>query len=106
MKSQHLHIDNLILLGFQGVKILSVLSFENVEDRTVRTGYYLPKVQVKDCNIMIDKTNCKTYVKLKTYVKGYENILKNNTGRGDNYPTGCLLNYPFSKKIIKMLQEI
>ena len=30
-----------------------VLSFENEEDRKVRKGYYLPKVEIKDYNVMI-----------------------------------------------------
>ena len=36
--------------------------------------------------------------------KTYENIRKIATGKGDDYTTDCLLDYPLSKKIIKCLQ--
>ena len=37
---------------FQGVNI--VRSFEKENDRTAHTGYYLPKVEIKNCNFEID----------------------------------------------------
>ena len=33
----------------------------------------------------------------------YENIRKNTTGPGDDYATGCLLDYPYFKKNCKMI---
>ena len=42
---------------FQGVNRLLVLSFENEEHRKVHTRYYLPKVEVKDYNDIIDVKN-------------------------------------------------
>ena len=42
---------------FQGVNRLFVLSFENNADRTGHTGYFLPKVQIKDFNVTIDGQN-------------------------------------------------
>ena len=35
--------------------------------------------------------------------KTYENIRKNATGRGDDYTTGCLLDYPYFKENYKMI---
>ena len=37
---------------------LFLLSFENKEDRKGHTGYYLPGVEIKDYNIMIDGRKC------------------------------------------------
>ena len=51
---QNQYLDFLIDPSFQGVNRLFVLSFENEEDRKVHTGYYLPKVEIKDYNVMID----------------------------------------------------
>ena len=34
-----------------------MLSFENENDRTSHSNYYLPKVEIKDCNVMIDGKN-------------------------------------------------
>ena len=35
--------------------------------------------------------------------KTYENIIKIATGKGDDYTTGCLLNYPYFKDHYKMI---
>ena len=35
--------------------------------------------------------------------KTYENIRKIATGKGDDYTTGCLLDYPYFKKNYKMI---
>ena len=49
------YLDFLIDPSIQGVNRLFVLSFENKEDRTVQTKYYLPTVEIKNCNVMIDE---------------------------------------------------
>ena len=36
-------------------------------------------------------------------VKTYENIRKIATGQGDDYTTGCLLDYPYFKENYKMI---
>ena len=41
-------LDFLLDPSFQGVNKLFVLSFKNEGDRKVHTGYYLPKVEIKD----------------------------------------------------------
>ena len=51
---QNQYLDFLIDPAFQGVNRLFVLSFENDDDRKVHTGYYLPKVGLKDYDVMID----------------------------------------------------
>ena len=35
--------------------------------------------------------------------KTYENIIKITTGQGDNYTTGCLLDYPYFKNLYKII---
>ena len=35
--------------------------------------------------------------------KTYENIRKTATGKGDDYTTGCLLDYPYFKENYKMI---
>ena len=40
---------------------------------------------------------------IKSYIKTYENIRKITTGQGDDYPTGCLLDYNYFKKHYKMI---
>ena len=48
------YLDFLIDPSFQGVNILFLLLFEDEGDRKVHTGYYLPKVEIKDYNVMQD----------------------------------------------------
>ena len=40
--------------SFQGVNRLFVLAFENDTQRTSHSGYYLPNVELRDYNIMIN----------------------------------------------------
>ena len=48
------YLDFLIHPDFQAVNRLFVLSLENEHDRKVSTGYYLPKVEIKDWKVTID----------------------------------------------------
>ena len=56
-EKQDQYLDFLIDPSFQEVNKLFVLSFENEEDGQVHTGYYLPKVEIKYYNVMIDGEN-------------------------------------------------
>ena len=38
---------------------------------------------------------------INSMAKTYENIRKIAAGQGDDYTTGCLLDYPYFKDIIK-----
>ena len=51
---QNQYLDFLIDTSFQGVNRLFVLWFENEEDRKVRTGYNISKVEIKGYDVMID----------------------------------------------------
>ena len=51
------YLNYLIIPSFQGVNRLFVLSFENENNRTSHSTYYLPKVELKDYNIMADGSN-------------------------------------------------
>ena len=52
--AQYRYLNHLIDPSFQGVNKLFVLSFENEDDRRSHSGYYLPKVEIKDYNVMTD----------------------------------------------------
>ena len=83
------YLNYLINPGFQGVNRLFVLSFEDEDART--STHYLPKVEIKDYNIiMIDGRNLFDQP-INRMTKTYENIRKITTGQGDDYTTGCLL---------------
>ena len=46
------NLNYLIEPSFQGVNRLFILAFENDTQRTSHSGYYLPKVEIKDYNIV------------------------------------------------------
>ena len=53
----------------------------------------LPKVEIKDHNVMIDHVFFDQPV--KNDLRIYDNVLKITIVRGDNYTTTWLLDYPY-----------
>ena len=88
--------------SFQGVNRLFDLAFENDTQRTLHTGPYLPNVEIKKYNVMINGENFFDH-SIKNDKVTYENNRKICTGSGDDYITGCLLDYPYIKDIYKMI---
>ena len=54
----------------------------------------LPTLEKKDYNVMIDGRNSFDQP-IKNDLKTYENIWKISADQGDDYTTGCLLDYPY-----------
>ena len=52
--AQNRYLNHLADPSFQGVNRLFLLSFENEDDRISHSTFYLPKVEIKDYNVMID----------------------------------------------------
>ena len=88
--------------SFQGVNRLFVLAFENDAQRTSNKRYYIPNVEIKDYNVMIDGKNFFDQP-VKNDKVTYENIRKVATGQGDDYTTGCLLDYTYFIEYYKMI---
>ena len=53
-EKQNQYLDFFIDQNFQGVNRVFASLFENENDRTVHTKCYLPIVEIKDYNIVID----------------------------------------------------
>ena len=64
--------------------------------------YYLPNVDIKDFNIMINGENVFDQP-IKNSKVTYKIIRKIDTGHGDDYTTGCLLDYPYINDTYKMI---
>ena len=99
---RNLKLSHLVEPSFQGVNRLFVLAFEDDVQRTSAKRYYLPTVEIKDYNIMINGENFFDQP-IKNNKATYENIRKIATGQGDDYTTGCLLDYQYIKDNYKML---
>ena len=83
------YLDYFIDPRFLGVNRIFILSFENITDRTVLTQNYLPTVEIKDYNVMIDG-QIFFDKPVKNNLRTYDNIRKIVTGQGDDYTTSCL----------------
>ena len=57
IEKQNQHLDFLINPSYQGVNRLLISSFENTDIRTSYTRYYLPLVEIKNYNVVIDGQN-------------------------------------------------
>ena len=53
--AQNPNLNHLIEPSFQGVNRLFVLAFENDDQRISNKRYYIPNVEIKDYNVMIDE---------------------------------------------------
>ena len=100
--AQNPNLNRLVEPSFQGVNRLFVLAFENDDDRTSYDEYYLPTVEIKDYNIMNNGENLFDQP-IKNNKVTYENIRKIATGQGDDYTTGCLLDYSYFADTYKMI---
>ena len=79
-----------------------MLAFEDDAQRTSNKRYYIPNVEIKDYNVMIDGKNIFNQP-IKNNKITYENIRKTAIGHGDDYTTGCLLDYTYFKKYYQMI---
>ena len=102
LSAQNPSLNHLVEPSFQGVNRFFVLAFEVDNNRTARDSYYLPTVEIKDYNIMI---NGETFFDqpIKNNKVTYGNIRKIATGQGDDYTTGCLLDYSYFAGTYKMI---
>ena len=100
--AQNRYLNYSINPNFQGVNRLFVLSVENENDRTRHSTYYLPKVEIKNYNVMINGKNLFDQ-SINSMTKRYENIRNISTGHMDDYTTGCLLDYSYVKYPYKFI---
>ena len=66
---------------------------------SVTSNINLPTMEIKDYNVMINGRNVFNQT-IKNDLTIYDNIQKIATGQGDDYATGCLLDYPYFKKML------
>ena len=106
--------------AFQGVNRLFVLAFEDtradeatdapaprnlVANRVIRDSYrkyFVPCVDITSYNVLIDGRNFYDQP-INDSIRKYEEVRKIATGKGDNYATGCLLDYDYFKKDYQLI---
>ena len=99
---QNPNLNQLIEPSFQVINRLFVLAFGNDTQKTSSKCYYLPNVEIKNYNVMINGENFFDQ-SIKDNKVTYENIRKIATGKGDDYTAACLLDYPYFRDSYKMI---
>ena len=96
------HIGERLDASFQGVNKLFVLPYahgNNVTDENSYRRYFLPRGEIKNYNIEINGINF--YDKsINDLIKQYDEIRKIWIEQGDDYTTGCLLDFAYFEKNI------
>ena len=91
--------------SFHGVNRLLVLGFANGNNDPTRNeyrNYYLPRVDITKYNVLIAGRNFYDQP-INDKIRQYDEIRKVATGKGDNYATGCLLDYKYFKDFYKLV---
>ena len=91
--------------SFQGVNKLFVLPYasgDNITNENSYRKYFLPRLKIKNYNIEIDGRNFYDQ-SINDLIKQYDEVRKISTGQGDDYTTGCLLNFAYFKKGYRLI---
>ena len=101
------YIKELLDSSCQGVKRLFVLAYNNTAGNNQVSvdsyeKYFLPRVKIDNCNIEIDGRNFYDQP-INDSIKQYDEIRKISTGQGDDYTTGCLLDFAYFEKNYRLL---
>ena len=99
-QTENNNLNYLIDPTFTKVNRLFVLSFKNEDDRTAFSEYYVPNVQIKDFNMLIDGKSFFD-MPIKNEEDAYEQIIE--MGRGNDYTTSNLLDYEYFSKHYKLI---
>ena len=87
---------------FQGVNRLFFLAFNNTNngnnkvERDSHRKYFLPRVKITNYNVLIAGRNLYDQP-TSGQIKKCDELRKVATGKGDDYTTGCLLDYQYFK---------
>ena len=96
------NIYELLNASFQGVKRLFVLAYFIADGGNDEAGiksnkkYFLPRGEIKNYNVLIDGRNFYDQP-INDIIKQYDEVRKVSTEYGDDYTTGCLLDYAYFK---------
>ena len=94
------NLNILIDPTFTNVNKLFVLAYRTADDRQSFSQFYLPRVMVKDCNVIIDELPFFS-MPIKTEEEAYEKII--DISRKNEYTTGNLLDYDYFKKHYELI---
>ena len=96
------YIRELLDSGYQGVKRLFVLAYNNTAGNDQVSidsfkKYFLARVRIENHNIEVYGRNFYDRPINESF-KQYDEVRKISTGQGDDYTTGCLLDFAYFEK--------
>ena len=94
------NLNILIDPTFTNVNRFFVLAYQSANDRQSFSQFYLPRVMIKDYNVIIDKLAFFD-LPIKTEEEAYEKII--DISRNIEYITGNLLDYDYFKKYYELI---
>ena len=102
------YIRELLDASCQGVNRLFVLVYNNTANADGQDSadsyekYFLPRVKIDNYNIEIDGRNFYDQP-INDSIKQYDEVRKISTGKGDDYTTGCLLDFAYFEKNYRII---
>ena len=96
------YIRELLDSSHQVTKRLFVLAYNNQVSVDSFKKYFLPRVKIKNYNIEIDGRNFYDQP-INDSIKQYDEARKVSTGQGDDYTTGCLLDFAYFEKNYRLI---
>ena len=93
--------------SFQGINRLFLMAYNNTDNpnQPTRDGqrkYYLPRIDLKKYNVIIDGRNFYDNP-IESDIEKYRELKKVMIGKGEDYTTGSLLDYDYFNKHYKLV---
>ena len=91
--------------SFQGANRLFVMAYDSTNGQPTRNGqrkYYLPRIDLNKYNVIIDGRNFYDNP-IESDIEKYRELKKVMIGKGEDYPTGPLLDFKYFDKHYKLV---
>ena len=103
------NIYELLNASFQGVwrlfvfgTVITAGAANDEADIKSNKKYFFPRGEINNYNALIDRK--KIYAQpINDFIKQYNEVRKVSTGQGDDYTTGCLLDYVYFKDNYRLI---
>ena len=82
--------------------VLAYACADNVTNENSYRKYFLSRLKIKNYNIEIDGRNFYDQ-SINDLIKQYDEVRKISTGQGDDYTTGCLLDFAYFEKNYRLI---
>ena len=91
--------------SFQGVNRLFVMAYKRANGQPTRNGqqkYYLPRIDLKKYNVIIDGRNFYDNP-IESDIEKYRKLKKVMIGKGEDYTAGSLFDFNYFNKHYKLV---